>query len=101
MLNRIEPQPMSDPTATVECVGMSTVAVDSSAGTAALSPGCRARRAMPMPTGHHRQPDGSVLRVDYEAGRWVGSLYTPGLELKAQVIGSDREVHDWADRIAV
>lgn len=100
MLNRIEHQPMMDTAATVECAAVSAVAVDSGAG-AVLSPGCRVDRAMPMRTGHHRQPDGSVLRVDYEAGHWVGSLYTPELELKTQVIGSDREVHDWADRIAV
>ncbi|MBS9535429.1 hypothetical protein KIH27_17735 [Mycobacterium sp. M1] len=57
--------------------------------------------AMLMPTGHHRQPDGSVLRVDFEAGQWVGSLYTPQLELRSQLIGSDTEVHAWADRLAM
>lgn len=60
-----------------------------------------APRAMLMPTGHHRQPDGSVVRVDIERGRWVGSLYTPEMKLKAQLVGSYPEVRAWAARISV
>ena len=52
-------------------------------------------------TGHHRQPDGSVVRVDIEMGRWVGSLYTPQMKLKAQLVGSYPEVHAWAAKISV
>jgi hypothetical protein len=29
------------------------------------------RQAIPMRTGHHRQPDGSVVRVDIEMGRCI------------------------------
>lgn len=59
-----------------------------------------AKRGIPTPTGHHRQPDGSVVRIDVEMGRWVGSLYTPDLRLKTQIFGSAAEVHAWADRIS-
>jgi hypothetical protein len=58
-------------------------------------------KAMFMRTGHHRQPNGSVVRVDIEMGRWVGSLYTPEMKLKTQVVGSYREVHAWAATISV
>jgi len=51
-----------------------------------------------MRTGHHRLPDGSLLRVDKELGRWVGSLYTADMRVKTQIVGSDVEVHAWADR---
>ena len=51
-----------------------------------------------MRTGHHRLADGSLLRVDIELGRWVGSLYTRDLRVKTRVVGSDIEVHAWADR---
>lgn len=51
-----------------------------------------------MRTGHHRLPDGSLLRVDTELGRWVGCLYTPDLRVKTRIVGSDVEVHAWADR---
>jgi hypothetical protein len=64
-------------------------------------PGNLWRRAITMRTGHHRQPDGSVVRVDIEMGRWVGSLYTPEMEIKTRIIGSELEVHAWADRILV
>jgi hypothetical protein len=64
-------------------------------------PGKLRHRAIPMRTGHHRQPDGSVVRVDIEMGRWVGSLYTPEMEIKTRIIGSELEVHAWADRILV
>jgi hypothetical protein len=53
----------------------------------------------PVHPGHHRQPDGSVLRVDFEMSYWVGSLYTPERKLKAQFIGSAREVQAWAERL--
>jgi len=51
-------------------------------------------------TGHQRLPDGSVLRVDNERGRWVGRLYTPELNVKTQIVGGDAQVHAWADSIA-
>jgi hypothetical protein len=53
-----------------------------------------------MRTGHHRLTDGSLLRVDFEMGRWVGRLYTQDMTIKAQVVGSDDQVHAWADKIA-
>ena len=51
-----------------------------------------------MRTGHHRLADGSLLRVDIELGRWVGSLYTPDMRVKTRIVGGDVEVHAWADR---
>jgi hypothetical protein len=51
-------------------------------------------------TGHHRLPDGSLVRVDTELGRWVGTLYTPEMKVKIQIVGTDAEVHAWADKIA-
>ena len=63
--------------------------------------GCRGHRAIYMRTGHHRQPDGSVVRVDIEMGRWVGSLYTPEKRIKTQIVGSELEVHSWAERISL
>jgi hypothetical protein len=53
-----------------------------------------------MGTGHHRLLNGSLLRVDIESGRWVGRLYTPDVQVKTQIVGSDAQVHAWADRIA-
>jgi hypothetical protein len=52
-----------------------------------------------MRTGHHRLADGSLLRVDIELGRWVGSLYTRDMRVKTRVVGSDVKVHAWADRM--
>jgi hypothetical protein len=49
-----------------------------------------------MRTGHHRLADGSLLRVDIELGRWVGSLYTRDMQVKTRVVGSDVEVRAWA-----
>jgi hypothetical protein len=40
------------------------------------------------------------VRVDTELGRWVGTLYSPELEVKLRIVGSDAEVHAWADKIA-
>jgi hypothetical protein len=51
-------------------------------------------------TGHHRLPDESLVRVDIELGRWVGTLYTPEMKVKIRIVGSDAEVHAWADKIA-
>jgi hypothetical protein len=51
-------------------------------------------------TGHHRRPDGSLVRVDIELGRWVGTLYSPEMKVKIQFVGSDAAVHAWADTIA-
>ncbi len=53
-----------------------------------------------MRTGHYRFPDGSVLRVDFERGRWVGTLYAPCLTIKTQIVGTDTEVHTWAASLA-
>jgi len=53
-----------------------------------------------MRSGHHRLPDGGVLRVDFEMGRWVGTLYAPSLTIKTQFVGSDAQVHAWAAGIA-
>ncbi len=44
-------------------------------------------------TGHVRGIDGSVIRVDFERGRYVGSLYAPDKRIKAQVTGTRAEVH--------
>ena len=51
-----------------------------------------------MRTGHHRLADGSLLRVDIELGRWVGSLCTPAMRINTQIVGNDVEVHAWAGR---
>jgi len=51
-------------------------------------------------TGHYRFADGSVLRVDLELGRWVGTVYTPSMTIKTQIVGSDTEVHAWAACLA-
>ncbi|BCI91903.1 hypothetical protein I545_6467 [Mycobacterium kansasii 662] len=51
-----------------------------------------------MRTGHHRLADGSLLRVDIELGRWVGSLYTPDMQVVRRIIATDLEVHAWAIR---
>jgi hypothetical protein len=53
-----------------------------------------------MSTGHHRLPDGSLVRIDIELGRWVGRLYTPDMSVTAQIVGTDAEVHAWADTFA-
>jgi hypothetical protein len=53
-----------------------------------------------MRTGHHRFPNGSVLRVDLERGRWVGTLYAPSMTIKTQIVGSDAQVHAWAASLA-
>jgi hypothetical protein len=53
-----------------------------------------------MRTGHYRLPDGGVLRVDFERGRWVGTLYTPSMTIKTQIVGSDAQVHAWAASLA-
>jgi hypothetical protein len=53
-----------------------------------------------MRTGHHRLPDGSVLRVDFEMGRWVGTLYAASMTIKTQIVGRDAEVHAWAAGLA-
>ena len=50
-----------------------------------------------MSTGHHRLADGSLVRVDFERGHWVGRLYTPEMNVKSQILGTDAEVHAWAN----
>jgi hypothetical protein len=41
-----------------------------------------------------------VLRVDFEMGRWVGTLYAPSMTIKTQIVGSDAQVHAWAAGLA-
>ena len=53
-----------------------------------------------MRTGHCRLPDGGVLRVDFEMGHWVGTLYAPSMTIKTQIVGSDAQVHAWAAGLA-
>jgi hypothetical protein len=53
-----------------------------------------------MRTGHHRLPDGGVLRVDFERGRWVGTLYAPSMTIKTQIVGTDAQVQAWAAGLA-
>jgi hypothetical protein len=38
-------------------------------------------------TGHRRLGDGSLLRLDFELGRWVGSHYRPNLTVRQVVRG--------------
>jgi hypothetical protein len=52
-----------------------------------------------MNTGHRRLANGSLVRVDIELGRWVGSLYTPQMTVKTVIVGNQAEVSAWADRI--
>ena len=59
-----------------------------------------ARDAILMNTGHYRLADGSLLRVDVELGSFVGTLYTPGMNVKNQIHGSAAKVHAWVDEIA-
>jgi hypothetical protein len=42
--------------------------------------------------GHRRLCDGSVLRLDFELGRWVGCHYRPNLTVGAMVRGRLDEV---------
>ena len=44
-------------------------------------------------TGHIRRIDGSVIRLDFECGHYVGRFYAPDTQMKAQAIGSRAEVH--------
>jgi hypothetical protein len=51
-----------------------------------------------MNTGHRRLANGSLVRVDIELGRWVGSLYTPQMTVQTLFVGNQAEVRAWADR---
>ena len=53
-----------------------------------------------MSTGHRRLPDGSIVRVDIEMGRWVGRLYTPEMTVKTVIVGDATDVGAWAERIS-
>lgn len=53
-----------------------------------------------MRSGHRRLPDGGLVRVDFEMGRWVGTLYTPSMTIKSQIVGSDAQVRAWATGLA-
>ena len=44
-------------------------------------------------TGHVRRIDGSVIRLDFECGHYVGTLYAPDMRIKAQARGSRAQVH--------
>jgi hypothetical protein len=44
-------------------------------------------------TGHIRRIDGSVIRLDFERDRYVGTFYAPDMHIKAQAMGSLAEVH--------
>jgi len=48
---------------------------------------------MPHHTGHAFARDGSLLRVDVMAGRWVATRYTPNLVVTHRVVGTDELVH--------
>lgn len=48
---------------------------------------------MPHQTGHASARDGSLLRVDVMAGRWVATRYTPNLAITQRVVGSEESVH--------
>jgi len=49
--------------------------------------------------GHYRVADGSLIRVDRELGRWVGTDYAPDLAVRHRVVGTQdrvtREVATW------
>ncbi len=53
-----------------------------------------------MRSGHYRLPNGGVLRVDFESGRWVGTLYAASMTIQTQIVGSDAQVHAWAAGLA-
>lgn len=42
--------------------------------------------------GHYRVADGSLIRVDRELGRWVGTEYTPDLTVRRRVVGTQDRV---------
>ena len=44
-------------------------------------------------TGHIRCIDGSVIRLDFERGHYVGTFYAPDMRIKAQARGSRARVH--------
>ena len=48
---------------------------------------------------NHRLADGSLLRVDIELGRWAGQSLTPDMRVKTQIVGTDVDVHAWADQL--
>ena len=43
-------------------------------------------------TGHIRRIDGSVVRLDFERDRYVGTFYAPDMHIRAQAMGSLNEV---------
>ena len=43
-------------------------------------------------TGRIRRIDGSVIRLDFERGHYVGTFYAPDRHIKAQAMGSLAEV---------
>jgi hypothetical protein len=47
----------------------------------------------PHTTGHVRARDGSLLRVDVIAGRWVATRFRRDLVITHSVVGTDESVH--------
>jgi hypothetical protein len=45
-------------------------------------------------TGHYRLADGSLIRLDRELGRWVGTEFGPDLTVRRQVVGTQDRVVD-------
>jgi hypothetical protein len=43
-------------------------------------------------TGHYRLDDGSLIRLDRELGRWVGTQYGPDLTVRRRVTGTQDRV---------
>jgi hypothetical protein len=50
-------------------------------------------RIRPHTTGHEFARDGSLLRVDIMAGRWVATRFAPNLAITECVVGTDESVH--------
>jgi hypothetical protein len=64
-----------------------------SPGRTSLGPGLRTSPIMPHATGHAFARDGSLLRVDVMAGRWVATRYTPDHVVTHRFAGTDESVH--------
>lgn len=49
-------------------------------------------------TGHVFAPNGSLIRVDVIAGRWVASMFSSDRTITRQVFGTDEQVHRQVER---
>jgi hypothetical protein len=58
-----------------------------------MSSGVPTSRISPHTTGHVFTCDGSLLRVDIIAGRWVATRFAPNLVITESVVGTDESVH--------